>query len=343
MWEAYGKRWKGNEKYWRGEDACPVGIPKNMETTLKFNEDGSFRIAIFTDLHFSCGHTCEVDLHTQLLVDSILEMERPDLVVFNGDLVQREGGSRKPSIFLDIFAPVERRGIPFAVIFGNHDSDGPMPLSREELVDLVYQCPHSIVMSPSEYYDNKGNYVRVLQGTQTIAHLLFLDTHRDSMTPSQVKWLRGEMDDIYKHVDKQTILSTLVFMHIPPKEFITKMCAKDSVCNGVYGERAEYGGKEQNTGFYNVFKTMEGSVRAIISGHDHKNDVCSVTPHTDKKNPVEVLCYARASGYGGYGHETLAKGSRIIHINEKTKSFFTYVVDDVGNRGEVLHFIPNET
>jgi len=33
-----------------------------------------------------------------------------------------EGGKEKPNIFLDVFAPVESRGIPFAVIFGNHDS-----------------------------------------------------------------------------------------------------------------------------------------------------------------------------------------------------------------------------
>ncbi len=33
-----------------------------------------------------------------------------------------EGGQKKPEIYLDIFAPVERHNIPFAVIYGNHDS-----------------------------------------------------------------------------------------------------------------------------------------------------------------------------------------------------------------------------
>lgn len=95
---------------------------------------------------------------------------------------------------------------------------------------------------------------------------------------------------------------------IPAKEFIMGMCSKNSVCNGIYGERAEYGGKElyaafsltsfllfyRNTGFYDVFQTFEGQVRAIFSGHDHKNDLCSVAPSDDT---TEVLCYARASGY----------------------------------------------
>ena len=45
---------------------------------------------------------------------------------------------------------------------------------------------------------------------------------------------------------------------------------------------------------------MKGEVRAVISGHDHKNDLCSVHEEEggEKDHPtVEVLCYARASGY----------------------------------------------
>lgn len=33
-----------------------------------------------------------------------------------------EGGANKIHFFMDVFAPVERRNINFAVVFGNHDS-----------------------------------------------------------------------------------------------------------------------------------------------------------------------------------------------------------------------------
>eukprot|EP00026_Physarum_polycephalum_P008787 Phypoly_transcript_08888.p1 GENE.Phypoly_transcript_08888~~Phypoly_transcript_08888.p1 ORF type:complete len:286 (+),score=44.24 Phypoly_transcript_08888:513-1370(+) len=281
---------------------------------------------------------CEVDHNTQLLMDSILEMERPDLVIFNGDLIQSEGGHEKPNIFLDIFASVEHRKIPFAVIFGNHDSDGPIVMTREKLVRLANQCPHSITMSHDEFTSNEGNYIRFLQG-KTISQLLFLETNRDIMTDAQQKWLRETMDQIQVTNDDTKYLSTLVFMHIPSKEFVTKMCARDTVCNGMYGERTEFGGKGKKNGFYELFQTFKGEVRAIISGHDHKNDLCSVHQGDEADPAVEVLCYARASGYGGYGHDTLQKGARIIHINENTHSIFTYVIQETGERGQMLQFI----
>ena len=56
----------------------------------------------------------------------------------------------------------------------------------------------------------------------------------------------------------------------------------------------------RKNGFYEIFQSMKGEVRAVISGHDHKNDLCSVHEEEggEKDHPtVEVLCYARASGY----------------------------------------------
>ncbi len=52
----------------------------------------------------------------------------------------------------------------------------------------------------------------------------------------------------------------------------------------------------RSTGFYEVFQTFPGKLRAIISGHDHKNDLCSVSAPLEDDS-VEALCYARASGY----------------------------------------------
>jgi len=210
-------------------------------------------------------------------------------------------------------------------------------MTREELVRLASQCPHAISMSSEEFRSNEGNYIRLLVG-ETTTQLLFLETNRDTMTDSQEKWLQRTMDEI-QHKDNREYLATLVFMHIPSKQFVTKMCAKDTVCNGLYGERTEYWGKGKKSEFYEIFQTFKGEVRAIISGHDHKNDLCSVQQDEIDPLSVEVLCYARASGYGGYGHDTLSKGARIIHINDRSHSIFTYVVQETGERGQMLQFI----
>lgn len=320
--------------YWHGDSACPNLRSREVPTTLHMREDGSFRIMVFTDLHFSCGHTCEVDHKTQLLIDSLLDIERPDLVVFNGDMIQSEGGSRKLHFFMDVFAPVARRDIDFAVIFGNHDSDGPFVMSRDDMVKYLFKCEHSITMSPREFLINDGNYLRTLKGKRMTTNLYFLDTYRDSMKRTQVDWLRDKI----VATPKENTLASLVFMHIPPKEFISNMCTKLTDCNGLYGERAESG--SSHNGFYDVFKMMKGKVRGIISGHDHKNDLCSVSDKN--QDAVEVLCYARASGYGGYGAETLLKGARVIHLNENTNRVYSYVVNELGERQQLLHFSKSE-
>jgi len=87
---------------------------------------------------------------------------------------------------------------------------------------------------------------------------------------------------------------------------------------------------------------MKGKVRGIFSGHDHKNDLCSVGETKKADDPIEVLCYARATGYGGYGAETLLKGARVIHLNENTNTVYSYVVDELGERHNLLHFFKPE-
>jgi len=64
---------------------------------------------------------------------------------------------------MDVFAPVEKRNINFAVIFGNHDSDGPFIMSRDNMVDYLNRCSHSVTMGPAEFRRENGNYVRTVK------------------------------------------------------------------------------------------------------------------------------------------------------------------------------------
>ncbi len=46
-----------------------------------------------------------------------------------------------------------------------------------------------------------------------------------------------------------------------------------------------------------------------------------------------------SSRYGGYGHDTLTKGARVIHLNEDTGTVKTYVVNEAGERGQILYLL----
>ncbi|KAJ5712167.1 hypothetical protein N7488_006323 [Penicillium malachiteum] len=93
------------------------------DKTLKFTEDGSFRISVFNDLHFAENATR--DSMTQDVMSYILSKERSDLVVLNGDLISGEAtnGNDSGTYLHQIFSPLVDAGKVWASTYGNHDSE----------------------------------------------------------------------------------------------------------------------------------------------------------------------------------------------------------------------------
>ena len=96
---------------------------------LKFNKDGKFKIVQFTDTHVIYGDK-RSDV-TMERMNEVLDAEKPDLVIYTGDLIF--GRPAKESL-LQALEPVVTRGIPFCVTWGNHDDE--QGLSRKELLTL---------------------------------------------------------------------------------------------------------------------------------------------------------------------------------------------------------------
>lgn len=142
------------------------------------------------DLHFSVGHghcketslsPCEHgDDETLALMGRTLDLENPDLVVFSGDQLNGKGTSWDAQSILQKFAgPVIDRKIPWAVVFGNHDTEEEM-LSRDEQVRLMRALPYSLVESGPDDVHGVGNYVLAVRSpdpsrTQLLT-LYFLDS-----------------------------------------------------------------------------------------------------------------------------------------------------------------------
>ncbi|MCA1759707.1 MAG: metallophosphoesterase, partial [Bacteroidales bacterium] len=80
---------------------------------LSFNDDGTFKIAQFTDIHYKPG-LAESEPSLEL-IKYILETEQPDLVAFTGDIVT---GRPAADGWKLVLAPVVKAGIPFAVTLG---------------------------------------------------------------------------------------------------------------------------------------------------------------------------------------------------------------------------------
>lgn len=96
---------------------------------LRFNDDGTFQLSIFEDLHFgenawdSWGP--EQDVHSLQVINTVLDNESPDLVVLNGDLITGENTFLENStLYVDeIVGPLVARNLTWASTYGNHDND----------------------------------------------------------------------------------------------------------------------------------------------------------------------------------------------------------------------------
>ena len=104
---------------------------------LRFNPNGEFKILQLTDLHYIYKDS-RSDIMLER-VDELLDFEKPDLVTITGDLVY---GAPADTAYLDLLSHITRRGLPFAVCFGNHDDNwGP---TNTELYDLVRTLPGNL-------------------------------------------------------------------------------------------------------------------------------------------------------------------------------------------------------
>jgi len=134
---------------------------------LHFSHSGKFKILQVADLHYSvsrgiCRETEPIcqnsDNLTSSLLANVIEVEKPDLVIFTGDQLNGQGTSWDPKSVLAKFAKaVTDRGIPWAAVFGNHDDENGA--GREEQALLMQALPYSLVERGPKDVHGVGNYV----------------------------------------------------------------------------------------------------------------------------------------------------------------------------------------
>lgn len=120
------------------------------------------------DLHYSvtagvCRDTrltpcVGADNISNSLIAHVLDIEKPDLVVFTGDQLNGQGTSwDAKSVLAKFVQTVAEREIPWAAVFGNHDDeDGE---SRESQLRYMQGLPYSLVEPGPKDIHGVGNYV----------------------------------------------------------------------------------------------------------------------------------------------------------------------------------------
>lgn len=286
-------------------------------STLKFNKNGEFKIVQFTDVHFKYGNPAS-DIALKR-INEVLDAEKPDLVVFTGDVVYAAPADTGMRTVLDC---ASSRQIPFVVTFGNHDDE--QGKTRAQLYDVIRSMPCNI--QPDRGEAESPDYILPLKsndGKRDAALLYCLDSHSysplpdvkgyDWLTFDQVNWYRRQSAE-YTAKNGGKALPAIAFFHIPLPEYNQAASDENAILIGTRMEKAC--APALNTGMFTAMKEA-GDVMATFVGHDHDNDY-AVMWHGI------LLAYGRYTG-GNTEYNHLPNGARVILLKENARTFTTWI------------------
>lgn len=113
---------------------CGEGIASNekaeelkelltLKKELRVNEDGSFRVVVFSDVHFYNSSELAAS-DTLKYINSIVDKENPNLVLFSGDIWWGLNTEKMVRDYVKVLVKhIEEKKIPWAHVYGNHDDE----------------------------------------------------------------------------------------------------------------------------------------------------------------------------------------------------------------------------
>lgn len=288
-----------------------------MTPDLHFNRNRRFKLVQFTDVHWAEGSRHEERLIR--IIGSILDLEKPDLVVLTGDIVHSPTGSLDAC--RKVVAPMIERGIPWAAVLGNHDDEGDA--TRPEIAAWLESLPQSLMKCGAPGLGGCGNYALDIcrsGSDEAAARLYFLDSNSYSPLKSRgidgYAWITHEQIQWFRSVVPPQALPSVAFFHIPIPEYQEAWEAGATV--GRKGE--EICSPRLNSGFFSAL-VEQGSVLGTFVGHDHSNDYAAMLHGI-------CLVYGRSIGLDTYGD--LGRGARVIELTEGRMDFESWIREEGG-------------
>ncbi len=290
--------------------------------------NGNFRIMQIADTQ----EIPSVSPDTIKLIETALDKEKPDLVVFTGDQIKgystffmgEKGKKNVISTLKTLIKPLEDRNIPFTITFGNHD--GEAALGNNEQFEIYKESPMFVYSDPVSEND-KATFC--LSISDKFLVYLF-DTHSKAedggysgINQEQIDWYRSVRDSY------ESPLPSLAFQHIPTPEFFdvikqvrrfTKGCVRaygthknefyaldpDNSRKGDF-MRESPATPYKNSGEIDAFLEKK-EMLGVYVGHDHNNSFVANHKGID-------LGYTQGAGFNVYG-PGYKRGVRILDINE---------------------------
>lgn len=320
------------------------------EKDLQFH-NGKFKILILSDVQ----DTDTPQKETTALLEAALDSTNPDLVVLLGDNTAgwwKGVDKDKTRAAVDAVAkPLDSRGIPFALVFGNHDHEGLCSdengMTEEEAKQFLLSCHQkyeTCLAVAGEDLTGLCNYNLPIVSTdgQKIAYnLWFMDSNPYTpenegggygyVHPDQIAWYEKTAAELKAQNGGETV-PAMLFQHIVVPEVYDMLKEVErgtagavrgsgawhdkfyTVSDAVYQGALNEGPcpPNKNGGQFDSW-LQTGDIVAAFFGHDHVNDFAGVY------KGVHFIA-APAVTFYSYGNH---RGVRTVTIDEENTSTFT--------------------
>lgn len=306
---------------------------------ISFNKNGKLKIMHITDTHLSDKN---IDNSVWLMAEAC-DREKPDVVIITGDNVANNHGTPKTKEYIDkLMGTFDKRNIPAAVTFGNHDSESG-ELTREDLMAYYNTHSSSISVDDGELLSGCGTYnipVMSSDGKSLRFNLWVFDSndydkegHYGCVLADQVEWYKQRSDELTALNSGNKVYS-LAFQHMIVADVYDALKKSDKKRFFSYShmynkddyymfdpDRQNFGTLTETpcSGYenYGQFEAMveKGDVLGIFTGHDHTN------AFGVKYKGVDI-CNSLSTRYNGDAFSS-QYGYRILEVDEKDTSVYT--------------------
>ncbi len=278
------------------ENSGIVPVDNNGVSEFVIPEGKDFRILQLTDVHI--GNSFITRMADRLAMNAVIKLvehTKPDLIVLTGDNVYpmlpmtlTRNNYKESKLFAEL---MEGFGIPWAFVFGNHDTEVLCTHTKQQLADLYESMPHCLFRRGPKDISGVGNYTVNLRNADGSLNnvLVMLDSNMygggnfftgfDVIHDDQIEWYKRTLTDL--KADGK-IPPSLAFFHMPLKEYkdawnLLRFGSKEVEYKlGWIGETDNYLGISRQEGRFFAAMQELGSTKGTFVGHDHLNTLSMV-------------------------------------------------------------------
>ena len=302
--------------------------------TLQKQKGKDFLVLNFTDIHIKSRfwHSDNVRKIIPLhIIDTLVKDIKPDLITVTGDISK----SFEYDAYNGVAEVLDSYGIPWAVVWGNHDSEGGYEFIDE--IEKSYFSRRNFIYESGDHSLGRGNYViGIEEEGRPVEALIMMDSHSKiditdengetqnvnaKLTPEQVKWYEAQIAALKEMGYQESSL----LLHIPIHAYYEAF--RSALIKGLNKYEIRYEESFSpvfwNKGYEGSFGLVhdkisacpiddgmfdvilkEGHTKNILCGHDHKTNVS--IPHKGVR-----FTYSLRSGNSSYDTKQKVGGTLI--------------------------------